>query len=116
MLSDRPNRSRNSTTWRYEPCTFRMTASAKRRTQVSRTRGNVSTSGAAGGHAPYWHGELTVGLKGPWGQVRVGRALDVIYGNDWTYDPWDNNNRIASPAWYFWHYNYPSDRTGSHPD
>lgn len=65
------------------------------------------------GQKPFWHGESTVGLKGPWGSVRLGRALDVVSANDWAYDPWYNFNRIASPAWQFWHYNYASDRTSN---
>jgi predicted porin len=58
---------------------------------------------------PFWHGESTVGLKGAFGAIRLGRALDAIYANDWNYDPWWNFNRVASPAWDLWHYNYPSD-------
>ena len=58
---------------------------------------------------PFWHGESTVGLKGAFGALRLGRALDAIYANDWNYDPWWNFNRVASPAWDLWHYNYPSD-------
>jgi predicted porin len=65
------------------------------------------------GKKPYFHGESTVGLKGAFGHVRLGRALDVIYALDWAYDPWYNFNRIASPAWYLWHYNYASDRTSN---
>lgn len=65
------------------------------------------------GFKPYWHGESTVGLKGGWGSVRLGRALDAVAANDWAYDPWYNFNRIASPAWQFWHYNYASDRTSN---
>jgi predicted porin len=65
------------------------------------------------GAKPFWHGESTVGLKSPWGSVRVGRALDVIWANDWAYDPWYNFNRISSPAWQYWHFNYSSDRTSN---
>lgn len=65
------------------------------------------------GSKPFWHGESTVGLKGAWGGVRVGRALDAVWANDWAYDPWYNFNRLASPAWQFWHYNYSSDRTSN---
>ena len=54
-----------------------------------------------------------MGLKGAFGAVRLGRALDVVYANDWAYDPWYNFNRIASPAWQFWHYNYASDRASN---
>jgi len=55
----------------------------------------------------------TVGLKGSWGAVRLGRALDAVWANDWAYDPWYNFNRIASPAWQYWHFNYASDRTSN---
>jgi predicted porin len=65
------------------------------------------------GSKPFWHGESTVGLKGGWGSVRVGRALDAVWANDWAYDPWYNFNRIASPAWQYWHFNYSSDRTSN---
>jgi predicted porin len=65
------------------------------------------------GSKPFWQGESTVGLKSSFGHVRIGRALDVVSNNDWAYDPWYNFNRIASPAWYYWHYNYASDRTSN---
>ena len=65
------------------------------------------------GFKPFWQGESTVGLKGAWGAVRLGRALDAVSANDWAYDPWYNFNRIASPAWQYWHYNYASDRTSN---
>ena len=65
------------------------------------------------GSKPFWQGESTVGLKGNWGSVRLGRALDAVWANDWAYDPWYNFNRIASPAWQYWHFNYSSDRTSN---
>jgi predicted porin len=65
------------------------------------------------GSKPFWQGESSVGLKGAWGSVRLGRALDAVWANDWAYDPWYNFNRIASPAWQYWHYNYSSDRTSN---
>jgi predicted porin len=65
------------------------------------------------GSKPFWQGESTVGLKGGWGSLRIGRALDAVWANDWAYDPWYNFNRIASPAWQYWHYNYSSDRTSN---
>lgn len=65
------------------------------------------------GSKPFWHEASWVGLKGGFGHVRLGRALDVISANDWAYDPWFNYNRIASPAWQFWHFNYASDRTSN---
>jgi predicted porin len=65
------------------------------------------------GLKPFWHGESTVGLKGAFGHVRFGRALDVVYANDWAFDPWYNFDRIASPAWNNWHWNYATDRTSN---
>ena len=58
---------------------------------------------------PFWHGESTVGLKGAFGAIRFGRALDAMYNNDWNYDPWYYFDSIASPAWDLWHWNFPSD-------
>ncbi|MBH9552856.1 porin [Inhella gelatinilytica] len=62
---------------------------------------------------PFWHDEATVGLRGDAGTLRVGRALDVIHANAWAFDPWDNFNRIASPAWQLWHSNYVTDRVSN---
>lgn len=62
---------------------------------------------------PFWHGESTVGLRGSFGHVRMGRALDVVSNNDWAFDPWYNFDRIASPAWNNWHWNYATDRTSN---
>jgi predicted porin len=62
---------------------------------------------------PFWHGESTVGLTGGFGQLRLGRALDVIGNNDWSFDPWYNFDRIASPAWNNWHWNYATDRVSN---
>ncbi|HSV59880.1 MAG TPA: porin [Variovorax sp.] len=58
---------------------------------------------------PFFHAEPTVGLKGTFGSIRLGRALDAMYSQDWQFDAWGNYDRIASPAWDIWHYNYPSD-------
>jgi predicted porin len=73
---------------------------------------DTGTSEGAGSK-PFWHGESTVGLKGAFGHVRLGRALDVVYANDWAFDPWYNFDRIASPAWNNWHWNYATDRTAN---
>lgn len=62
---------------------------------------------------PFWHGESTVGIKGPFGSVQLGRRMDPIYNDDWHFDPWANFDRIASPAWDVWHYNFPSDPRGN---
>jgi len=58
---------------------------------------------------PFFHGEATMGFKGSFGSLKAGRALDAMYNNDWAYDPWYNFDRVASPAWDMWHYNFPSD-------
>lgn len=62
---------------------------------------------------PFWYGESTVGLKGPFGAVQVGRRLDALYSLDWEFDPWANYDRVASPAWDLWHTLYPSDPQGN---
>jgi len=62
---------------------------------------------------PFFHGESTVGLKGSLGAIRLGRALDAMESQDWKFDAWGNYDRIASPAWDIWHYNYPTDPTGN---
>jgi len=64
------------------------------------------------GSKPFWHGESTVGLKGGFGALRLGRALDAIQSQDWAFDPWENYDRIASPAWDLWHWNYSADPHG----
>ena len=64
------------------------------------------------GSKPFWHGESTVGLKGGFGALRLGRALDAIQSQDWAFDAWGNNDRIASPAWDLWHWNYSADPAG----
>lgn len=61
---------------------------------------------------PSWHGESTVGLKGAFGSVRFGRALDAVASQDWRFDAWGNYDRIASPAWDLWHWNYAADPVG----
>lgn len=77
-------------------------------------RFDADTGGTEGaGSKPFWQGESTVGLKGAFGHVRLGRALDVISNNDWAYDPWGNFDRVASPAWNNWHWNYATSRTSN---
>lgn len=65
------------------------------------------------GKKPFFHGESTVGLKGPFGSVQLGRRLDVLGNNTWAFDPWYNYDTVASPAWYFWSYNYTTDRVSN---
>lgn len=77
------------------------------------TRFEADTGGTELGGKPFWHGESTVGLKGGFGHLRFGRALDVVSNNDWSFDPWYNFDRIASPAWNNWHWNYATDRTSN---
>lgn len=78
------------------------------------TRFEMDTGASEGaGHKPLWHDESTVGLHGPWGTVRLGRAMTAMWANDWKFDPWANFNRIASPAWYLWHPLTPSDPYGN---
>lgn len=66
----------------------------------------------AGTNRPFWHGESTVGLKGGFGALRLGRALDAIQAHDWAFDAWSNYDRIVSPAWDLWHWNYSADPSG----
>lgn len=62
----------------------------------------------------FWHDEATVGLKSAsLGSVRLGRGLTAMWAHDWEFDPWYNFNRIASPAWQFWHYLTPTDRVAN---
>jgi predicted porin len=78
-----------------------------------RTRFDIDTGTIEGnGSKPFWHGESTVGLKGGFGALRLGRALDAIQSQDWAFDPWGNNDRVASPAWDLWHWNYSADPHG----
>lgn len=78
------------------------------------TRFEMDTGASEGaGRKPFWHDESTVGLQGPWGTVRVGRAMTAMWANDWKFDPWCNFNRIASPAWYLWHPLTPSAPYGN---
>lgn len=59
--------------------------------------GAVEQSDAA---APFWKAESTVGLKGSFGSVRLGRALTPLWNQGWAFDPWYNFNRVASPQWW----------------
>lgn len=61
--------------------------------------GQVENSDAA---RPFWKGEATVGLKGAFGAVRLGRALTPLQGLAYKFDPWSNFDRIASLQW--WHF------------
>lgn len=74
---------------------------------------DTSTGAIESANKPFWSGEATVGLKGSFGSVQIGRRLDAIYSNDYDFDPWYYFNRVASPAWDLWHYNFPSDPKGN---
>ena len=58
-------------------------------------------------------GEGTVGVKGGFGQLRIGRAPTAVWSNDWHFDAWYNFDSIASPAWWMWHLNSPADPNAS---
>jgi predicted porin len=77
------------------------------------TRFDPDTGRIEDGNKPFWHGESTVGLKGAFGKIRIGRAMEAVTANDWAFDPWYNFDRVASPAWQFWHWNYAADRTAN---
>lgn len=77
------------------------------------TRFDTGTGALESATKPFWHGESTVGLKGAFGSVQFGRRLDATYAQDWQFDPWYYFDRIASPAWDLWHYNFPSDPRGN---
>ena len=76
-------------------------------------RFDIESGGIESGGKPFWHDEATVGLKGSFGSIRLGRALSAVWSQDWAFDPWGNFNRIASPAWHFWHYYAPTDRVSN---
>src|SRR4051812_35943097 len=57
------------------------------------TRFDPNTGGAEDGIKPFWHGESTVGLKGAFGAIRLGRAMEAVNANDWPFDPWGNFDR-----------------------
>ncbi|MEO6276329.1 porin [Roseateles sp.] len=78
-----------------------------------RHRFDADTGTPEGGTSkPFWHGESTVGIKGGFGALRLGRALDAIQDQDWAFDAWSNYDRIVSPAWDLWHWNYSADPVG----
>lgn len=68
----------------------------------------------ASGGEPLFYGESTVGLAGPFGQLRLGRAMTPMWALDWQFDPWYNFDRVASIAWQIYHPSYRADpyRTG----
>jgi predicted porin len=65
------------------------------------------------GKKPFFHGESSIGLKGPFGSIQLDRRLDVLGNNTWSFDPWCNYDTVASPAWYLWSYNYTTVRVSN---
>jgi len=63
----------------------------------------------ASGGEPLFYGESTVGVKGPFGQLRLGRAMTPMWALDWQFDPWHNFDRVASIAWQIYHPSYRTD-------
>jgi len=63
----------------------------------------------ASGGSPLFYGESTVGVKGPFGQLRLGRAMTPMWALDWQFDPWYNFDRVASIAWRIYHPAYRTD-------
>lgn len=76
-------------------------------------RFDPSTGANESADKPFFSGQATVGLTGSFGSIQLGRRLDAIWANDFSYDPWANFNSVASPAWDLWHYGVPSDPTGN---
>ncbi|VCU68758.1 Outer membrane porin protein 32 precursor [Pigmentiphaga humi] len=72
----------------------------------------------ASGAGPLFYGESTVGLSGPFGKLRLGRAMTPLWALDWQFDPWANFDRVASIAWQIYHPSYRADpyRTGAAGD
>ncbi len=66
-------------------------------------------TGAMEDSKTFFSGESTVGLKGDFGHIRLGRAVTAMWANDWAFDPWYNYDSIASPAWWLWHGSSPAD-------
>lgn len=92
-----------------------LTATFKLRSRFDLDTGNLEGASGVGTNSvskPFFQGESTVGIKGGFGAVRLGRALDAIQNQDWAFDPWENSDRIASPAWDLWHWNYSADPRG----
>ncbi|WP_043458875.1 porin [Azohydromonas australica] len=73
------------------------------------SRFDTGTGALESSTKPFWHDESTIGLKGSFGTIKFGRRLDAVNSVDWQFDPWYNFDRVASPAWDTWHYNFPSD-------
>ena len=69
----------------------------------------------ASGSAPLFYGESTVGFTGPFGQLRLGRALTPMWARDGAFDPWNNFDRVASVAWQIYHPSFRSDPYNNGP-
>lgn len=53
------------------------------------------------GTRPFFQDESTVGLKGGFGSIRLGRAVQPLNGSGWRFDPWYAFDKIASPVYNF---------------
>lgn len=77
-------------------------------------RFDTGTGALESSNKPLFHDEATVGFKSAaFGTLKFGRRLDAMYNHDWQFDPWYYFDRVASPAWDLWHYNFPSDPTAN---
>jgi hypothetical protein len=65
------------------------------------TRYEPDTGATYGPGRPFWFDESTVGLKGNFGSLQMGRRVDAIYISSYQFDPWINCDRLVSPAWDF---------------
>jgi len=63
------------------------------------SRFDMNTGALEGSGKPFWHGEATVGVRGGWGTLRMGRGLTALWSQDWKFDAWYNFNRIGRCAW-----------------
>jgi predicted porin len=70
---------------------------------------DTGTVEASDNMRPFWKGESTVGLKGSFGAVRLGRALTPLWAQTWNADAWYGFDRIASQQWWLLAPDYLSD-------
>lgn len=54
-------------------------------------RFDPDTGTVEAGNRPLFQGETRVGLKGDFGQVRLGRGLSAMQESSWAFDPWGNS-------------------------
>ena len=65
------------------------------------TRFEMNDGATEAGGRPFWQGESTVGLKGSFGSIRLGRALSPINNLNGPFESWEAFDRIASPGWWY---------------